>query len=80
MSPPDRPSRQRPARPSRRDRVGRVVLLIVGLVLAFLLGMAFARTLDERPKSSGTVTSVRTLTPIPQEAPARTVTVTVTGP
>jgi hypothetical protein len=56
------------------------VLLVVGLVLAFLLGMAFARTLDERPKSSGTVTSVRTLTPIPQEAPPRTVTVTVTGP
>ena len=55
------------------------MLLIVGLVLAFLLGMAFARTLDERPKSSGTVTSVRTLTPIPQDAPARTVTVTVTG-
>jgi hypothetical protein len=77
MSPPDRPSRQRPARPSRRDRVGRVVLLIVVLVLAFLLGMAFARTLDERPKSSGTVTSVRTLTPISQ---ARTVIVTVTGP
>jgi hypothetical protein len=57
-----------------------VVLLGVGLVLAFLLGIAFARTLDERPKSSGTVTNVRTLTPIPQEAPPRTVTVTVTGP
>jgi hypothetical protein len=57
-----------------------VVLLGVFLVLAFLLGMAFARTLDERPKSSGTVTNVRTLTPKPQDAPARTVTVTVTGP
>jgi hypothetical protein len=42
--------------------------------------MAFARTLDERPKSSGTVTNVRTLTPKPHDAPARTVTVTVTGP
>jgi hypothetical protein len=67
-------------RSSARERVGRVVLLFVGLVLTFLLGIAFARTLDERPKSSGTVTSVRTLTPIPQDAPARTVTVTVTGP
>jgi hypothetical protein len=57
-----------------------VVLLGACLVLAFLLGLAFARTLDERPKSSGTVTNVRTLTPIPQDAPARTVTVTVTGP
>ncbi len=65
---------------SPRDRIGRVVLAVVVLVLAFLLGMAFARTLDERPKSSGTVTVVRTLTPIPQGAPVRTVTVTVTGP
>ncbi len=76
----DRPSRRSPRRPSRRDRIGRVVLVSVGLALAFLLGMAFARTLDERPKSSGTVTSVRTLTPLRQDAPVRTVTVTVTGP
>jgi hypothetical protein len=60
--------------------VGRLVLVAVGLVLAFLLGIAFARTLDERPKSSGAETTVRTLTPLPQEAPTRTVTVTVTGP
>jgi hypothetical protein len=72
--------RQGPSRPTLRERVGRVVLLAVGLVLAFLLGMAFARSLDEQPKSGGAVTSVRTLTPIPQEAPPRTVTVTVTGP
>jgi hypothetical protein len=57
-----------------------MVLAAVLLVLAFLLGMAFARTLDERPKSSGTVTNVRTLSPLPQGAPASTVTVTVTGP
>jgi hypothetical protein len=74
------PGRQSPGRRSLRDRAGRVVLLVVGLVLTFLLGIAFARTLDERPKSGGTVTSVRTLAPIAQEAPARTVTVTVTGP
>jgi hypothetical protein len=57
-----------------------VVLVAVGLVLAFLLGIAFARTLDEKPKSSGAETIVRTLTPLPQDAPAHTVTVTVTGP
>jgi hypothetical protein len=57
-----------------------VILFAVGLALAFLLGIAFARTLDERPKSSGAETVVRTLTPLPQDAPARTVTVTVTGP
>ena len=43
-----------------------------------MVGIAFAQTLDERPKSSGTETNVRTLTPLPQEAPVRTVTVTVT--
>jgi hypothetical protein len=68
------------SRPSRRDSIGRIVLVVVGLALAFVLGSAFARTLDERPKSSGNTTIVRTLEPIPQEAPVRTVTVTVTGP
>jgi multisubunit Na+/H+ antiporter MnhB subunit len=67
-------------RRSRRERIGRVLLVVVGLALAFLLGIAFARTLDERPKSSGTETIVRTLEPIVQEAPVRTVTVTVTTP
>jgi hypothetical protein len=51
---------------------------VIGAVLVFLLGMAFARTLDERPKPSGPETIVRTLTPLPQDAPPRTVTVTVT--
>lgn len=72
--------RRQPARRSRRDRIGRAVLIAVALALAFLVGIAFARTLDERPKSSGTETNVRTLTPLPQEAPVRTVTVTVTTP
>ncbi len=82
-----RPSRSEPEpvvseqQPSwlTRDRIGRLVLIAV-LVIAFLLGMAFARTLDERPRSSGAETTVRTLTPLPQQAPTRTVTVTVTGP
>ncbi|HET6623793.1 MAG TPA: hypothetical protein VFG70_04630 [Gaiellaceae bacterium] len=54
--------------------------MVVG-TLAFLLGIAFARTLDERPQPGDVVTTnVRTLTPLPQQAPARTVTVTVTTP
>jgi len=70
--------RQDRDRRSRRERIGRVLVLLVGLVLAFVLGMAFAQTLDDRPRSSGAETDVRTLTPLPQEAPVRTVTVTVT--
>ncbi len=77
------PRRRVPPRRSPRDRIGRVVLLVVGLALAFLLGVAFARTLDERPKSGGAETIVRTLTPVPQDAPSTataTVTVTATSP
>ncbi len=76
----EQPSRRSRDRPSRRDRIGRVVLIAVGLALAFVVGIAFSRTLDERPKSSGTETIVRTLEPLDQEAPVRTVTVTVTTP
>jgi hypothetical protein len=57
----------------------RTALVVIGAVLAFLLGIAFARTVDDRPKSSGAVTRVRTLTPLPQSAPSSTVTVTVTS-
>ncbi|HYI74600.1 MAG TPA: hypothetical protein VEW90_04950 [Gaiellaceae bacterium] len=56
------------------------MLVLVGLALAFLLGVSFARALDERPRPSWTETIVRTLEPLPQGAPARTVTVTVTSP
>ena len=72
--------RRRNPGPGRRARIGRIVLVGVGLALAFLLGIAFARTVDDRPSSGGVVTDVRTLTPLPQGAPTRTVTVTVTTP
>jgi hypothetical protein len=76
------PRRRPPKRPTRRESLGRALLLAVVGGLAFLLGIAFARTLDERPRSGGVVTDVRTLTPLQQQPPARTVTVTetVTGP
>jgi hypothetical protein len=57
----------------------RVLALAAALLLAFFLGIAFARTLDERPADGGTVTSIRTLTPLPQQPPTRTVTVTATA-
>jgi hypothetical protein len=74
----EKPRRQNRARRTRREKVVRALLLVVGLICVFLLGMAFAETLDDRPGSSGTETNVRTLSPLPQEAPVRTVTVTVT--
>ena len=66
-------------RRERRRLVPRSLAYTLGLVAAFALGMAFARALDDAPKSGGDVTSVRTLTPLPQQPPTRTVTVTVTG-
>jgi hypothetical protein len=68
------------SRPSGRGTVIRLILGVVLLVLAFLLGIAVSRALDERPEPGANVTSVRTLTPRPQEPPPRTVTVTVTEP
>lgn len=76
----ERTSRQKRGRSRRRERVVRTLLAVLLLILAFLLGIAFARTLDERPEPGRTVTSVRTLTPLPQQMPARTVTETVTQP
>ena len=77
----ERPSRETGhGRERRRRPMLRAALIVIGAVLVFLLGIAFARTLDERPKPSGPETTVRTLTPLPQDAPPRTVTVTVTTP
>jgi hypothetical protein len=76
--PQSRPRRERPRKKSRPGL--RIVLVLVLLVLVFLLGIAFAQTLDERPEQGDLVTDVRTLTPLEQQPPARTVTVTVTTP
>ena len=76
----ERPSRERRSRPRRRAFVVRAILVALVLLLAFVFGMAFARTLDEQSDEGGVVTNERTLTPLPQEPPARTVTVTVTSP
>jgi len=74
-----------PARPARRARekhrrgLVRPLLVVLLTALAFLLGIAFARTLDERPSRGDTVTTVGTLPPI-SEGATHTVTVTVTAP
>jgi len=54
------------------------VVLALVLLAVFLLGIAVGQALDDSPKPGVTVTSVRTLTPLPQQPPTRTVTVTVT--
>jgi hypothetical protein len=74
-------SRRDAQRATRRRRPFiRAALLVLAALFVFLLGIAFARTLDDRPRTSGNETIVRTLTPVTQSAPGRTVTVTVTAP
>ena len=68
------------SRSPRRRPVWRWVALALALLVVFLVGIAFGQALDDAPTPGGVTTSVRTLTPLPQEAPARTVTVTVTQP
>jgi len=63
----------------RRRPFVRALLVVLAAPIVFLLGIAFARTLDDRPHTSGNETIVRTLTPVTQSAPGRTVTVTVTA-
>jgi hypothetical protein len=75
-----RPSGQARGGQRRGQTVARAILGIALLALSFLLGIAFSRALDDRPEPGGVVTSIRTLTPLPQESPPRTVTVTVTAP
>ena len=67
------------ARRTRRRRPWvRALVVAALLVLAFLLGIAFSRTLDERPQEGDLVTTVQTLESLPTTE--RTVTVTVTAP
>jgi hypothetical protein len=64
----------------RRRLSPRGLALALALVVVFVLGIAVGQALDDEPKTGGAVTSVRTLTPLPQQPPTRTVTVTVTQP
>ena len=72
----ERPSLER--RPRRRRDVPRGFLLALALLAVFALGLAVGRALEDAPRDGDVVTSVRTLTPLPQQPPTRTVTVTVT--
>jgi hypothetical protein len=61
--------------------VKRVVLIVVGAVLVFAIGVALGEALNDNPQSGGTQSLVRTLQPLPLAPAAReTVTVTVQNP
>jgi hypothetical protein len=66
-------------RPGRR-LFSRGLAFALALVAVFVLGIAVGEELNDEPKAGGVVTSVRTLTPLPQQPPTRTITVTVTQP
>ena len=59
----------------------RRALVALGLVIAFVVGVAVGESLDDGSKPAGTQTLVRTLKPLPLPPAAReTVTVTVSNP
>jgi hypothetical protein len=64
------------ARPRRRRQRTVWLLRAAGLLIVFIVGIAFGQTLDDSSAPSGTQTSVRTLAPVTLSA--ETVTVTVT--
>jgi len=64
------PSRERPRRrPRRRRPVLTVLVVAVGAVVVFLVGVAFGLALHDDPEPGGSVTIVRTLEPLPQRPP-----------
>jgi len=59
----------------------RVVLVAVGAVIVFAVGVALGEALHDSPSTGGTQTLIRTLQPLPLAPAAReTVTVTVQKP
>jgi hypothetical protein len=56
-------------RTPRRRLWPRVLAAVIGAVLLFALGVALGLALDDRPVPGGTQTYVRTLEPLPQQAP-----------
>lgn len=62
-----------------RLRAARAALVLAAALLVFAVGLALGRALEEGPSGARTLTSLRTLEPLPLAPPARTVTVTVTS-
>ncbi len=59
----------------------RLVVLVVGVLVVFAVGVAVGEALHDNPRPGGSQTLVRTLRPLPLAPAAReTVTVTVQNP
>jgi hypothetical protein len=67
--------RRRPP-PRRGPGVVGVLVAAALVLLAFVVGLALGRALEEGPDPGGTVTAVRTLRPVPLPPVTETVTVT----
>ncbi len=75
----DGPASRRPRR--RRAQRSRRLLVAVGLLVAFAVGVALGQALQDNPSAGRTQTKVRTLQPLQLPPAARsTVTVTVSEP
>lgn len=61
----------RPRRPPRRRRAWpRALAVVLGLLLAFAVGLSLGKALEDGPEPGATITSVRILEPLPQEPAA----------
>jgi hypothetical protein len=56
-------------RPPRTRRWPRVVVALLAAALLFAVGIALGQALADRPSPGGEQTLVRTLEPLPQQAP-----------
>jgi hypothetical protein len=60
--------------------VKRALLVALGLIVAFVVGIALGQSLHDESGTNGTQTIVRTLKPLPLAPAPRTVTVTTGKP
>lgn len=56
-------------RPPRRRPWLALLAIVVGALLVLAIGIAIGQALADRPEPGGTQTLVRTLEPLPQQAP-----------
>jgi hypothetical protein len=65
---------------ARKRRIAVIAGSVLLAALAFFIGIAVGRAVEEAPQPGGTQTSVRTLTPATLPPVSRTVTVTTGAP